>query len=223
MPARARSRLVNVALAASGLLGGSLALLYVGHFIEFDDLSGSGSQEWVMPVGLLAGLAAIGSCIVATTQPTVRRLLGGAIAALDAWLIWQAATNDGFRFIWGGDEGDLVLFQIGLGMTALVLMTPRFLVIAESTGSTRSAPVLSGQARALSYLGLSLLVVFSAFVLGMAHFESTQCSGPEFDGECDLAGLEGMVWGMAALVCTAVVIAILEVIRLRRGRVDSTA
>ncbi|MEJ7706148.1 MAG: hypothetical protein WKF82_02045 [Nocardioidaceae bacterium] len=218
MSLRDRQRPVIILLIALGLLAGSLALLYVGRFIQFDDYSGFGSYEAVMPLGILAGPAATVSVIVATAERMARRLFGGALIVLDAVVVWQATTNDGFRFIWVHGEGELFYFQIGLGMTALVLMTPTFFKTSELTGSGRATRMLSGWARVLAYLGVSMLVAFSAFFLGAAHFESTECSGPDFGGECDVALIEGLVWAAAAIVVMTVAVVIMEVVRVRKSR-----
>lgn len=90
------------------------------------------------------------------------------------------------------------------------------------TGSSRPTLRLSGWARVLVYLDVSVLVVFTAFFLGTAHFESTECSGTDFNGECDVAVIEGFLWGAAATVFMAVAVVILEVVRIRRTRVRWT-
>lgn len=58
-----------------------------------------------------------------------------------------------------------------------------------------------------------------AFSLGVENFERQECSGPDFDGECDVAVLEGLVWSVAAFVVVLVGIIITELALLRhRGR-----
>ncbi len=110
---RGRLRPAITLFTALGLFAGSLALLYVGQFILLDDTSGFGSDEAVMPWGFLAGLAATLSVIVATAERMARRLLGGAMLVLDAVLIWQATSNDGFRFIWAGAKANFSIFRSG--------------------------------------------------------------------------------------------------------------
>ena len=206
-------------LPALGLFAGSLALLSFGHFIQFDDTSGFGSGEWVMPFGVFAGVAATASVLVASTDRTARRLLGGAVLALDVFTFWQARTNDGFRFIWEGEEAELFYFQVGLALIALVLLTPVFLTTTTSRSSSRPTVTISGWTRFLIYLAVSLVVVFAAFFLGTGHFETTQCSGPDFGGECDVAPLEGLLWAAAAIVLMLVAVIALEVVRIRRRRI----
>ncbi len=212
-----RARPAIATVTALSLLVAGLAFLHVGQFIQFDDISGFGSDDWVMPLGVLAGFTAAGSVVVASADRTARRLLGSAMMVLDLLVIWQAWTNDGFRFVWAGDEGELLYFQLALGMTALVLMTPRFYTTSTSPGSSRQTVSMSGWVRALAYVGSTLIVVFAAFFLGTAHFESTQCSGPNFDGECDVAAIAGFLWAAAAVVLMAVAVATLEVLRRRRA------
>ena len=51
--------------------------------------------------------------------------------------------------------------------------------------------------RGVAYLCGLVAVMLVAFVVGTAHFEATQCSSG--DGECDLAGVEGVLWAVSAL------------------------
>ena len=219
---------VNVSLAprnktvwpSLALLVVSLVVLYAGRFIQFDDTSGFGSDRWVMPLGLVAGLLALCAVGVGISDRTARRALGGALAILDALLILLATMNDGFRFIWGGDEGALFFLQIMLGLAALFLLTPAFLSSKEATNEApRPARSLSAWARFTIYVSALVLAMFVAFFAGTSHFETTQCSGPGFGGECDLAGLEGLLWAGIALVLGVIAIAIAEVARARRQRV----
>jgi heme/copper-type cytochrome/quinol oxidase subunit 2 len=84
----------------------------------------------------------------------------------------------------------------------------------------QAARRLSGWARFAIYAGALTLCVFVAFFVGTAHFESTRCSGAGFDGDCELAGLEGVLWAGAAVVVGATAIAIAEVYRARRRRIE---
>jgi hypothetical protein len=199
-------------VTAVGLLTLSLALLYAGRFVQFDDTSGGGSDEWVMPLGLLAGLVAAMSVRVALADAAARRLLGAAMVVVDASLIWQAATNDGFRFIWASDEGELFIFQVLLALTGLILTA----TAVRRPVSGRMTDVAGG--RVVAYLGAAVLISITAFFVGTAHFDRTNCSGPDFDGECDLAPLEGLMWAAAAIVLVIVTAVVLEVVRLRRRR-----
>jgi predicted benzoate:H+ symporter BenE len=78
-----------------------------------------------------------------------------------------------------------------------------------------------GPATFLQRLGLYLfaLAVLGGVVavVGSILFSATQCSGPEFDGECDLAGLVGIWYGIIAVVVGAIVIALVELARALRA------
>lgn len=208
----------GITAAALGLFVTSLVLLYLGGFIQFDDTSGFGSTEWVMSVGLVAGLAALCSVAVAISRGTARRALGAMMAVLTFLIIVQVTTNDGFRFIWAGDEGELVYLQVLLALASLILLTPRFFKPRETTGRAASSRALSPWARAVVYLCALVLVVFVAFLQGVAHFESTECSGPDFGGECDLAGIEGLLWAAVAFILVVAVVATTEVVLTRKRR-----
>ncbi len=208
----------NTAVIASLALSVSaVAALFIGRFILFDDTSGFGSDRWIVPLGVLAVLLTTGSVGVGIRDRAARRALGAALAVLDAFLIVLAAADDGFRFIWGGDEGELIFLQIALGLAALFLLTPRF-VSPRTTDEAGPARELTGWARFAVYSATLVVVVFAAFHAGMAHFEATACRGPGFDGECDVAALEGVVWAGAALVLVVVAATFLEVERARRSR-----
>jgi hypothetical protein len=60
-----RSHPLESGLGAIGLFVLSLAFLFIGNFIQFDDTSGFGSNEWLVPFGFLAFLAATASLVVA--------------------------------------------------------------------------------------------------------------------------------------------------------------
>lgn len=195
-----------VSLVALGLLLASLATLYVGRFIQFDDVSGFGHHEWVMTLGLLAGLIAISSVAVACQESTARRVFGAALLLLAVGMFVVAQTDDGFRFIWTTYEGELTLFTIGVGMVALLLLTPSF--SATPAG-------LSGYLRGVSYLAATMLFAFVAFWAGVSYYDRTECAG-DFDGECDLGILEGFVWAAVALVVALSVIVTWEIVRRRR-------
>ena len=152
-------------LTTLGLFALALALLYVGNFIQFDDTSGFGSDTWVLPVGVLGVLAAIASVIVAQSDLMARRLLGWAMLVLDILVIWQATTDDGFRFIWGGDEGELFYLQVGLGMTALLLLaTTRGQALTDSTAGAAATLVIPRQSLFASMLDNSAQRVIIALL-----------------------------------------------------------
>lgn len=66
------------------------------------------------------------------------------------------------------------------------------------------------------WLATTALAPVLAFLLGSAHFEATACSGDR-TGECDLAGLEGLVWATGALVMT-VLAWVADAVRRSRAR-----
>lgn len=201
------------------LLMASLITLYVGSFIQFDDTSGFGSDRWVLPLGAVAGLLAVCAVGIGLSDRTARRAVGGALAVIDVVLVAEAILNDGFRFIWSGDEGELFYLQVALGLAALFLLTPTFLSTKEATNEApRTGRSLTGWARVAIYVSALTLVMFVAFFVGTAHFESSQCSGPDFGGECDLAVLEGLLWAGGAFVLGTVTIAIAEVSRSHKRR-----
>jgi hypothetical protein len=161
-----------------------------------------------MPLGSLAALATAASVVVAVTDGTARRALGAAFLVLDACLIVAAITDDGFRFIWDGGEGELFRLEVALALCGLILITPR--LRTPSHGQRSGAAVnqrrsLTGPARAVGYLCGVVLLTLVAFEAGTEHFYATNCSGPGFDGECDVASLEGLVWAIGAIVVSAAV------------------
>lgn len=128
-------------------------------------------------------------------------------------------TNNGFRFIWSRDEGELFQLQVALGLTGLALMTK---AVYRTSASPESHPstdagvgvpgglAMTGWARFVAYLSATVALVFVAFFMGVAHFEYTECRGPG-DGECDLAALGGFVWSAGALLLAVVTITVAEV------------
>ena len=52
----------------------------------------------------------------------------------------------------------------------------------------------------------------------MEHYNAVNCSDADFDGECDVAAVEGMIWAVAALVLVSLVIVALEVRRSIKRR-----
>ena len=70
------------------------------------------------------------------------------------------------------------------------------------------------------FLGLTVLGA-GGFALGLSVFESTECSGSDFDGECDLAALGGVVWALSAVsfgVAAIIVAEVVMAVRRRRQR-----
>jgi hypothetical protein len=196
-------------------------LLCAGNLIRFDEGSGLGSLVAVLVLGCLAALAAVASVVVAWPDPTVRRRLGIAMLALDVFLVWASHVHAVRRFVRAADiEGYPFVLQVVLGITALVLMTRPAGAHSGSEG-VRTRPIMTGPARALAYLAASLFVVLRAFFLGDTFYGATECSGPDFTGECDLGGLAGMVCAAAAIPVMVVVVILLEVLVRRRSRVLS--
>jgi hypothetical protein len=189
----------RTAVVSVGLLLVGLASLAAGRFVQFDDTSGSGSNHWIFPLGLLAPAPAIAALVVAWRSPKARLWLGIALAVLAGFLVWQMTANSGFRFIWYRDEGELAQLTIALGLVAALLV---------ATGVQKSWLV-----RAAVYLCGSAVLVFVAVVAGTAYYDATDCETE--DSDC-LSLLGGMVWGVVSLPVAAVAIVVIEVVRWRR-------
>ncbi|MFC5268214.1 hypothetical protein ACFPJ1_39425 [Kribbella qitaiheensis] len=201
--------------AAVGLFGLGLALLGAGRFVQLDDSSGFGSEEWIMPLGVLALLAALASVIVAAQDSKARLWLGAVLAVLVALLVWKTSTNVGFRFIWAGSERELIMLQVGLGLLALVLLATGFQQKRSSEVDRRGG---GGRwmVRGAVYLCGCALATYVAAIAGIAHFEAVECRDPA--EMCELAGLEGLVWGVIALPASIVVALAIELVLWRRRR-----
>ncbi|TCM42653.1 hypothetical protein [Kribbella sp. VKM Ac-2568] len=207
--------------AAVGLFGLGLALLGVGRFVQLNDNSGFGGEEWIMPLGVLALLAALASLVVAAQDSRARLWLGAVLAALVALLVWQTTTNPGFRFIWAGSEGELVMLQVGLGLLALVLLATGFQPrSSREVGRAGRGSGAGGAGRWMVRGAVSLcccaLITYVAAMAGIAHFEAVECTDP--DEMCELAGLQGLVWGVIALPASLVVALVIELVLRRRRR-----
>ncbi len=211
----------SATVIALGLLLLSLGLLGLGRFIEFDNVSGCCGDEQVLPLGLLAAFSAVGSVAVAVRDRVARRALGTSLLVLALVLLAVKIADDGFRFIWGNDEGELVEFVIALAFVGLFLVTPRFVVREVSSDPSTHRLRMSPAARTLAYLCASVLVGLLAFAVGSARYRSTQCTRQVSDsGECDLAGMEGLVWAVVAVGIFVVLVGVAELTRqwLRRRR-----
>lgn len=205
------------AAAGTLLFVASLAALYVGGFIQFDDTSGFGGNEWNMPLAFVAGLLAFASVAVAVSDRTARRALGAALVTLDVLLVGASVTDGEFRFIWGGDEGELFYLEVVLGLAALILLTPTF-TSAKGRTDRPSDRSLSPWSRVTIFATVLVIAMFVTFNAGISHFHSTQCSGRGFDGECDLAVLEGLAWAGATFFLLVTAFSVSEVQRARRLR-----
>ncbi|KQY51577.1 hypothetical protein [Nocardioides sp. Root140] len=204
------------------MLVASLAVLALGGFVQFDDVAESGSERWIMPLGAVAAVLAVVALRVACRHTASRRTFGAALAVIDGALVVLTFTLEGFRFIWHGTEGELFLFEVALGLVALWMLTPTFEVgRSDPMRDGRSpAPQVTTQVspwvRVSAYATGLVLAICLAFMMGAAHFEATQCSDPGFDGECDLAGLEGLAWSVLTLIVVSSGIVVAEVLRARR-------
>lgn len=177
-----------------GLLAAALVLLGTGGFVQLDDTSGFGSERWDLPAGALAGLLTIVALVVGVSGDVrERRTTGWAMATIATCVLAVDAVTPGFRLVWGESEGEGAMLQAVLVLAALALLLPGR---GRSDGHRR---VATGTWAVAWVLGLAVVVPV-AFALGTAHFEATQCSGVGFDGECDLGGVEGILWAAGALV-----------------------
>lgn len=199
-----------------------LVTLSSGGFVQFDDTSGFGSDQWNLPLGVLALVLVVAGIGVASVSATARLWLGGALGLLDVFLIWQSVTNDGFRFVWHGDEGELFLFQVALGLTALVLIATGLqpsrddaAAVVEAGGKVDAGRWL---VRTVLYLAGTAVAVFVAFFIGADQYADRYCTQV---GACDADDLSGLVWGLngsliALGVCLVLIVAVELVLRSRR-------
>ena len=161
------------------LLGLALLLLVVGGFVQLDDTSGFGSDRWNLPVGYAAAVVAVVAVVVAATDHRARGAMAAALVGLVVLLVALSRLLDGFRFVYGGDEGELAYLMIVVGLVAMALALPL---------------------RILAYAATLVVAVSVAFFAGVDHFSATQCSGPNAGGECDLGFIEGLLWAAVAAV-----------------------
>lgn len=182
-----------------------LGLLCVGGFVQFDDTSGFGSDQWIFPLGLLAVVPAVAAVVIAWPEPRARLSLGIVLGVLTVVLIWQDLANDGFRFIWNQNEGELQQLEIVLFVLAFVLL------------STAGARLGGGRwlLRAAAYLVGTVVVSLIATVIGIVYYGETACAD---DAEECLAPLAGIFWGAAAVVVCLVAVVVIELILWSRRR-----
>ncbi|WP_435747441.1 hypothetical protein [Nocardioides sp. SYSU DS0663] len=204
------------ALASLGLLAASLGLLAAGGFVQLDDTSGFGSDQWDLTWGGPSAVAAAASLAIALVDRRARRSLGAALAVLDGVLVGLSLADDGFRFIWHAGEGELLYLQVGLGLVALALLTPQLLERPPADDRPGATPTLSAWARAVAYLVALVIAVFAAFSAGTSHFTARNCGGPDFGGECDVAVLEGLLWVAVTAALGLLLIGAAERVRWRR-------
>ncbi len=201
------------AALALGLFVVGFVLLCVGRFVQFSDVTGSGSGEWVLPLGYLAALAGVASVVAAWSEAKARLWLGCLMALLLVFLVWQVVANSAFRFVWAADEGELLMFQVALGVVALALIAtglqpPRKAEGAASTGRGRWL------VRAVIYLAATLLTAYVMYLIGTDYYQRTDC--PDLETDC-LAPVGGFIWGLLSVpVCLVAVVVIELVLRNRR-------
>lgn len=93
----------------------------------------------------------------------------------------------------------------------------------ESGNEPPRAPLATpGPETAVQRVGRYLLVLaLLGVVVGVAGgvvFDATQCSGADFDGECDLAGFAAIWYALIAVAVGAVLIGLVEILRAFRRR-----
>ncbi|MFI5707306.1 hypothetical protein [Kribbella sp. NPDC051620] len=205
-------------VGALGLLGLGIVLLGAGGFVRFHDTSGSGSDRWILPLGFLAAVLAAGGAGVAFVSTQSRRWVGGVLLLLDVVLVWQSASNDGFRFIWMADEGELILLEVAIGLIGLILLALSIQLPQPAAGGPHWL------ARLALYLSGVVVVVIVGFFIGERWYESRHCGVGE---GCDPDDLSGLVWGVTgsliALAMGVVVIVVIEVVRRQQRKVGTPA
>ena len=114
-----------------------------------------------------------------------------------------------FRFVWAADEGELLMFQVGLGVVALAL-------IATGLQPPRKSDGAGGRwlVRAVIYLAATLVTAYVVFLIGTDYYQRTDC--PDLETDC-LAPIGGFIWGLMSIpVCLVAVLVIEVVLRNRR-------
>ncbi len=193
-----------------GLLAASLALLGIGGFVQFDDTSGFGSDQWNLPLGGVALVLAVAGIGVASVSATARLWLGGALGLLDLLVLWQSVTNEGFRFVWDHNEGELFQFLVALGLTALALIATGLQPAPQAKSESAKPGAGRWLVRIAAYLCGTVIIVFVATWAGIDYYTPTVCD------DC-LDGLKGVYWGAAALVACLVAVVVIEfVLRSQR-------
>jgi hypothetical protein len=141
---------------------------------------------------------------------------------LDLVLAWQSLTNEGFRFIWMADEGELFLLEVAIGLVGLLLLATSVQVsrpAADGAGGGRHWLV-----RVALYLSGVVVAVIVAFFIGVSWYESKNCSQV---GACDDDDLSGLVWGVSgsliALAVGVVLIVVTELVRRQQRKVGTSA
>jgi hypothetical protein len=200
------------------LLVVALGLLFAGGFVQFDDTSGFGAEQWILPLGGLAFVPTLVSVVVAWPDPKARLWLGIALAVLTGLVVWESISNDGFRFIYNRSEGELALLEFATGLVAFVLIANGVQPTPASETTVESGVAQPGAGRWLvrtaAYLCGTIVVVLVAIAAGADYYTRTEC--PE-DGDC-LAALGGFVWGAVAVVACGLAVLVIEIVFWRRRR-----
>ncbi|MEV8371285.1 hypothetical protein AB0P21_01010 [Kribbella sp. NPDC056861] len=207
-------------VGALALLVVGLALLGAGGFVQFDDATGFGSDQWNLALGGLAAVVTVAAIGVAWANATARLWLGVVLGVLDVLLIWQTVANDGFRFVWHSDDAGLFLFEVVLGLIALVLIATGLQPSGRLVGGPK---VGAGRwlVRVAAYLCGTAVLTYFAFFAGIDHYDSQHDC---LNYDCDLGGLEGMVWSMVAIgLCALIAVTVEVTLWIRRRRMIGTS
>ncbi|NEA37255.1 hypothetical protein [Streptomyces sp. SID13031] len=233
MSSQEQRPVTGAAAASLGLLVVGIAVLGTGRFVRLGKTVGYESDARILPLGFIAVVLAIAAIGVAVRDRTARLWLGGAFAVLDAVLIWQSITNVYFRFGWGGDEGEMLIFEVGLGLLALLLFATAFQPAQQNGVGGRAeggGKVGAGRwlVRTVLYLAGIALAVIVGFFNGVGLYDMKRCSYVDACADDDLGGL---VWGVSgsligvgvSLVLVVVLELVLQNRRQRQRKVGTPA
>lgn len=148
-----------------GLLAVALLLLALGGFVQLDDTSGYGSDQWNLPVGALAAfLAASALAIGITGDVHERRTTGWALATLATCVLAVDAVTPGFMFVWGETDGAGTLLQAALVAGAIALLLP-------GRGRVKRDSGVSTGTWAVAWLGGVACATLAAFGLVLVNVD----------------------------------------------------
>ncbi|GAA4691828.1 hypothetical protein [Nocardioides conyzicola] len=199
----------------------AVLVLVLGHFVQLQDTSGFGSDQWNLPLGAAAGVLGVAALLVALPDARARRALGVVLVAGVGVLVVLQATVDGFRFVWAGDELELFAFDVVLVCAGLLLVATGSRRPADETEPALVPPAppstwASWRVRALVYLALAVGLVFVAGLVG-ASYGDAQCTGEGDD--CLAAPFWSLVLAFGAFVAMVILITTCELtLRSRRQR-----
>lgn len=191
----------------------ALLLLAVGDHVLLGNTSGYESPGADPGLALLAGLAATGGLFLALWRAETRRAYGAALLALAGLLVLVVLVDDGFRFVWQEGEAELNLFLGGSVLLGLVLVSWP----GHASAGDGLRPEGHGGARLVGWLVATVVATWVAFQLGSDHFYRQNCTGPDFDGECDIAAFEGILWAGVTVLAMAT-LTLVDTVRQRRRR-----